>query len=159
MRSPLALSTRPSTAPSTSLFFAARVNRSVCMSLSRSRSKTSPSSSIAPASRKAWRRLGPEALDVEGPPAGDVEDPVEQLRRALAVVGAAEVLVALLLLQRARCRTARHSVGITHSCASSGRRAEHRAQDLGDHVSGLAQDHCVAGPDVLAPSPRGRCAA
>ena len=44
-----------------------------------------------------------------------------------------------------------HSVGITHSARPSGRSAEHRAEDLRDHVAGLAQDHGVAGADVLAP--------
>ena len=46
------------------------------------------------------RRLVAEALDVEGAAAGDVEDPLAHLGRAELVVGAAEVLVALLLLRQ-----------------------------------------------------------
>ena len=43
-----------------------------------------------------------------------------------------------------------HSVGITHSRQPLGPQRQHRPEDLGDHVAGLAQDHGVAGADVLA---------
>ena len=43
-----------------------------------------------------------------------------------------------------------HSVGITHGRQALGPQREHRAEDLGDHVAGLAQDDGVAGADVLA---------
>ena len=43
-----------------------------------------------------------------------------------------------------------HSVGITHFRRPSGRSGEHRPDDLGDDVAGLAQDDGVAGADVLA---------
>ncbi len=43
-----------------------------------------------------------------------------------------------------------HSVGMTHSARPVGAQRQHRADDLGDHVTRLAQDHGVAGADVLA---------
>ena len=52
-RTPLAESTRPSTASSSSVFFAARVKSSVRSSRSGVRSKTSPSLTMTPASSSA----------------------------------------------------------------------------------------------------------
>ena len=148
-RSPLAESTRPSVARSASVFLAARVNRSVVSSLASSRSNTSPSSWITFARPQGVRRLRPEPLDVEGAAAGDVEDPVEQLGRAGVVVGAAQVLVALLLLHQRRA--ARRALGGHHPLPQALRaQPEHRPDDLGDDVAGLAQDHRVAGAHVLA---------
>ena len=69
--------------------------------------------------------------------------------RQNCVVGAAEVLVALLLLhQRGPARRA----GGGHLPLPRALRpqAEHRPDDLGDHVAGLAQHDRVARPDVLA---------
>ncbi len=65
------------------------------------------------------------------------------------VVGAAEVLVALLLLGQGGA--AGGAVGRHHPRRESlGAQRQHRAEDLGDHVAGLAQDDRVAGADVLA---------
>ena len=95
------------------------------------------------------RRLGAEPLDVERPAAGDVVDPLEQLGRARRGVGAAEVLVALLLLDQRGA--ARRALGRHHPLRQAlGPQRQHRADDLGDHVAGLAQDDGVAGADVLA---------
>ena len=65
------------------------------------------------------------------------------------VVGAAEVLVALLLLgQRG---AARGALGRHHPRLEPlGPQRQHRPDDLGDHVAGLAQHDGVAGADVLA---------
>ncbi len=95
------------------------------------------------------RRLVAQALDVERTAPGDVEDPLAHLRGTEPVVGAAAVLVALLLLHQ------RGATGGAVARSDPGREAlgaqrEHRAEDLGDHVAGLAQDDRVAGAHVLA---------
>ena len=78
------------------------------------------------------RRLVAEALDVEGTATGDVEDPLAHLGRALLVVGAAEVLVALLLLGQRRSAQAGHVVGIRHGFRPFGRSAS-----TGPRISGI----------------------
>ncbi len=85
----------------------------------------------------------------KAPRPGHVEDTLPDLRRAELVVGAAEVLVALLLLGQgcpAGGALRRH---LPRPQALRAQR-QHRPEDLGDHVARLAQDHGVAGADVLA---------
>ena len=113
-------------------FLGARVNSGARSSLASSRSNTSPSSSITPASSSAYGRLVAEPLDVEGAPAGDVEDPLEHLGRAVLVVGAAQVLVALLLLRQRRCRrTGTRSASPTRLSPSG------RSASTGPTISGI----------------------
>ena len=88
---------------------------------------------IAPGLEQRDRRLVAEPLDVEGAATGDVEDPLAHLGRALLVVGAAQVLVALLLLGQRGAAAAGHSVGHpTHSASPSGRSAS-----TGPTISGI----------------------
>ena len=98
-----------------------------------------PRSSITLALEQRDRRLVAEALDVEGAAAGDVEDPLAHLGRTELVVGAAEVLVALLLLGQRRCRR-RDTRSASPTRPARRAQRQHRADDLGDHVAGLAQD-------------------
>ncbi len=90
------------TGPSPSPFFGARVNRGA-----RSEVVLGEAEHVALVGDHAGveqrdRRLVAESLDVEGAAARDVEHPLAHLRRAALVVGAAEVLVALLLLDQRR---------------------------------------------------------
>ena len=78
------------------------------------------------------RGLVAQPLDVEGAAAGDVEDPLAHLRRAVLVVGAAQVLVALLLLGRERCRTPGTRWASPTPAALSGRSAR-----TGPTISGI----------------------
>ena len=85
------------------------------------------------------RGLVAQALDVEGTAAGDVEDALAHLGRAPLVVGAAQVLVALLLLgerRAARGALRRHPPRLQ----ALRPQRQHRPDDLGDDVAGLAQD-------------------
>ena len=103
-------------------------------------------------------RLGAQALDVERSAAGHVEDPVEQLRRAAAGGWGSAGPCRPPSAAPAPCRrTGTRSASPTR-LEPLGAQRQHRADDLGDHVAGLAQHHGVAGPDVLALAPRGRCA-
>ena len=131
-RSPLADSTRPSTATSASVF------------LARAREQVGLQQLVAVEVEhvalvgdhlrrpQRVRRLRAEALDVERTAPRDVEDPVEHLRPAELVVGAAEVLVALLLLHELRCRTRGSDVGITHFFSPFG-----RSPSTGPTISGI----------------------
>ena len=77
-------------------------------------------------------RLVAQALDVEGAATRDVEDPLAHLGRALLVVGAAEVLVALLLLRQGRRRTPGTSSASPTASGPSGRSAS-----TGPRISGI----------------------
>ena len=88
-----------------------------------------------------------EALDVHRPARREVDDPLVALERA-GRLDAAGVGLALgahqLGVQRAR------AVRREHPRLGAGRaQREHRPDDLGDDVAGLAHDHRVAGADVL----------
>ena len=66
-----------------------------------------------------------------------------------AGVDAAGVGLALGAHQR-RCRSGHgHVVGNVHGSAALRAQRQHRPDDLGDHVAGLAHDHRVAGAHVL----------
>ena len=88
-----------------------------------------------------------EALDVHRPARGEVDDPLVALVRARRL-DAAGVGLALEAHERAaeRARARRRE---RPRPAASGPHRQHRADDLGDHVAGLAHDHRVARPDVL----------
>ena len=78
-----------------------------------------------------------------------MEHSLANLGRAFPVVRATQILVALLLLGQRRA--AGRALGGHHPLRQAfGTQAEHRTDDLGDHVARLAQDHCVAGSHVLA---------
>ena len=126
-------------------------------SASASRKKTSPSSCEQAALQERDRRLVAEVLDVEGAAAGDVEDPLPQLRGARPGVGAADVGVALLLraqLGAALGAVRRHLERALGAVA----RGDDRAEDLGDDVAGLADDDGVADQHALALDLATRCA-
>ena len=114
----------------------------------------SPSSCSSCALQQRDRRLVAEVLDVEGAPAGDVEDPLPQLGRARPGVGAADVGVALLL--RAQLGAALRAVrGHDELALGAVARRDDRAEHLGDDVAGLADDDGVADQHALALDLRG----
>ena len=112
---PLADRTRPpTTASGGSVFFAARVYSGTVARRARRRWCRRPGRAQVEQVALVGDDLGleqrggalpAERLDVEGAAAGQAEQPLAQLGRAGAAVGAADVLVALLLRARARCRT------------------------------------------------------
>ena len=109
----------------------------------------SPSSVTRPAFEQGHRRLVAEHLDVEGSPAGDVEQPLTQLGRAGPLVGAADIGVALFL--RSQFGAAFGAVGRHHEGPLGAvAQRHHRAEDLRDDVAGLAQHHRVADQHALA---------
>ena len=89
-----------------------------------------------------------EALDVHRAAAGAVHEPLLALRRAVDV-DAVVVGLALEPHERLRRRPGT-SFGNFQRRAPRLPLREHRPDDLGDHVAGLAHDHRVAGPHVLA---------
>ena len=95
------------------------------------------------------RALPAQDLDVKGATAGESGDPLAQLGGAGSRVGAADVLVALLL--GGEWRTARRAYR-RHLELALGAVAEldDRPHDLRDHVARLAQHHGVADEDALA---------
>ena len=95
------------------------------------------------------RALPAEGLDVETAACGEGEDPLAQLARARARVGAADVLVALLLGGEGRAAgraLGRHDEGALGPVAQ----VDDRPDDLGDDVAGLAEHDGVADEHALA---------
>ena len=97
-RWPLADSTGPSPSP----FFGARVNSGALQQLRLVEVEHVALVLDHPRVEQRDRRLVAQPLDVEGAAPGDVEDALPHLGRAELVVGAAQVLVALLLLRERR---------------------------------------------------------
>ena len=87
-----------------------------------------------------------EALDVHGTAGGEVHDPLHPLGGAVAVDA---IGVALALEPDERGPAARAGAREAPRLAADRSGAEHRADDLGDHVAGLAHDDGVSGTDVL----------
>ena len=146
------------TGPSPSPFFAARVK-----SGARSRSSSVEAEHVALVGdhagvEKRHRGLVAESLDVERAAPRDVEHALAHLRGAALVVGAAEVLVALLLLRPAWCRRPRRSVGIFQRAQALGPQREHRARGSpGSRRRPCGGRRCRRDGHPCA-SPRGRCA-
>ena len=96
--------------------------------------------------RELLDHLFAEALDVHRPARGEVGDLLVALGRA---VGRHTAGVGLPLGPHER-RAAHRAVGGEHpGLGSLGAVDDHRSDDLGDHVAGLAHDDRVAGADVL----------
>ena len=83
------------------------------------------------------------------PRAGEMEQPLDALRRAAALVGAA--VVGLALRRTSGVPHEGQVFGIDHRRALFFRLDEHRPDDLGDHVARAPHDHGVALAHVLAP--------
>ena len=113
--------------------------------------------SRTPESSRATAPSQPRASMSKAPRPARLEQPLAQLRRAGAGVGAADVLVALLLVGQRRA--ARGAVGGHDELALGAvAQVDDRPEDLGDDVAGLAQHDGVTDEHALAPAPRGRCA-
>ena len=117
------------------------------------RSKRSPSSTqrrLGGLQRLGERGRGDvaEVLDVQALAARQVEEPLAQLGRAGAGVGAAQVDVALL--HRPQRRPALGALGRHHELPLAAvPQVDDRAEDLRDDVAGLAQHDRVADEDAL----------
>ena len=94
------------------------------------------------------RGLVAKHLDVQGSPAGQVEQPLPQLRGARPGVRASPVDAALLARQRGAARRAVRRELERPLCARA--QVDHGPDHLRDDVAGLAQDHHVADEHALA---------
>ena len=158
-RSPLAESTRPSTSPSASVFFGRPGEQVGLQQLVRGRGRTRrPRWRSPPPSSRAYAASEPRPSMSKDPRARDVEDPVEQLRPAELVVGAAEVLVALLLLHQrgAAGRALGRHHPLPQALRAAGRAPARRSR--GSRRRPCAARRCRRGGRPCGP-PRGRCAA
>ena len=109
----------------------------------------SAGSSIRPRLQQPHHGHVAEVLDVHRAAPGEMEQPLDALRRTPALVRAAVVGLALGADER---RAARRT-GLRHRPAAGALLplGEHGADDLGDHVAGPADDDGVALAHVLAP--------
>ena len=109
----------------------------------------SAGSSISPASEQAHHGHVAEVLDVHRAATREVEQPLDALRGTPPLVRAPVVGLALGPHERRAARgTGRRHLPAPGTLLPF---REHRADDLGDHVSGTSDDHRVALADVLAP--------
>ena len=118
--------------------------------LARSRSKMSPSSVTTPASSRACAASEPSPSMSNAPRPATWKTRSQQLGRALLGGWGSGGPCRPPSAAPASVPHDGHAVGITHSAQALRSQPQHRPDDLGDHVAGLAQHHGVAGPDVLA---------
>ena len=99
--------------------------------------------------QQCGRRLIAQTLDIQPAAAGEMKDPLPQLRRAGSGVRATDVDVSLLGRgeQRPALRTVRGHDEFTLGAVTQ---IDDRAEHLGDHITGLADHHRVADQHTLA---------